>query len=181
VMMQPFVPRNKQNLSSWLIARCDKSHYGELTLYTLPKDQNIYGPAQIDSRINQDQTISQLVTLWNQNQSRVLWGNLLIIPVENSILYLKPLFIESDQTKQAELKKVVMVYQNQVVLGNTVSEALEQLSGESPTAATTATKPETKVKDIPQPDTNRKAEIVQRIEQISKELQQLSQELNSIR
>jgi uncharacterized membrane protein (UPF0182 family) len=188
VIMQPFVPRNKQNLSSWLIARCDKAHYGELTLYTLPKDQNIYGPAQIDSRINQDQTISQLITLWNQNQSRVLWGSLLIIPVENNILYLKPLFLESEQTKQAELKKVVIVYQNQVVLGNTVNEALEQLnSGSSSdndssdmTDAITKSEPDKIKEDIPQPNLSRKTEILKRIEQISKELQQLSQELNSI-
>lgn len=180
VIMQPFVPRNKQNLSSWLIARCDPSHYGELSLYTLPKDQNIYGPAQIDSRINQDQTISQLITLWNQNQSRVLWGNLLIIPIDNSILYLKPLFIESEQTKQAELKKVVMVYQNQVVLGDTVAEALEQLTtGTPPTTAALETE---QPKEIPQAsELNRKTEILQRIERISRELQQLTQEIKTLK
>jgi uncharacterized membrane protein (UPF0182 family) len=182
VMMQPFVPRNKQNLSSWLLARCDQPHYGELFLYTLPKDQNIYGPAQIDSRINQDQTISQLITLWNQNQSRVLWGNLLIIPIENSILYLKPLFIESEQTKQAELKKVVMVYQNQVVLGDTVVEALERLAGGT---AATAPKPAKAAQQLkilsPTVNRNRQSEILGRIEQISRELQQLSQELKKLK
>jgi uncharacterized membrane protein (UPF0182 family) len=183
VTMQPFVPRNKQNLSSWLIARCDAPRYGELTLYTLPKDQNIYGPAQIDSRINQDQTISQLITLWNQNQSRVLWGDLLIIPIEDSILYLKPLFIESEQTKQAELKKVVMVYQNQVALGNTVSEALDRLDNNLP-ELTVLPEPAVKVKqNLPQPipAPNRRTEIIQRLKQLSKELQQLSEELQSLK
>jgi uncharacterized membrane protein (UPF0182 family) len=181
-LMQPFSPRNKQNLSSWLIARCDPAHYGELLLYTLPKDQNIYGPAQIDSRINQDQTISQLITLWNQNQSRILWGDLLIIPVENSILYVKPLFIESEQSQQAELKKIVMVYQNQVVIGDTVEEALNRLSlvtspAQTPTGdAVSPASPAAK----DQPKTNRKTEILRRIEQISRELQQLSKELNTL-
>jgi uncharacterized membrane protein (UPF0182 family) len=181
-MMQPFSPRNKQNLSSWLIARCDPGHYGELLLYTLPKDQNIYGPAQIDSRINQNQTISQLITLWNQNQSRVLWGDLLIIPVENSILYLKPLFIESEQSQQAELKKIVMVYQNQVVIGDTVGEALNRLSLEAPAtpagnAAVAAPAPPLPGK---QPATDRKTEILRRIDAISRELQRLSKELNTM-
>ncbi|HYH04372.1 MAG TPA: UPF0182 family protein, partial [Bacillota bacterium] len=181
VMMQPFSPRNKQNLSSWLIARCDRPNYGELLLYTLPKDQNIYGPAQIDSRINQDQTISQLITLWNQNQSKILWGSLLILPIENSILYVKPLFIESEQSRQAELKKVVMVYQNQVVIGDTVAEALERLSlasvpgGKNPPSGS----PEPN-SDLKGKADNRKTEILQRIEQISRELQQLSRELNSL-
>jgi uncharacterized membrane protein (UPF0182 family) len=175
-MMQPFTPRNKQNLSSWLIARCDQPHYGELILYTLPKDQNIYGPAQIDSRINQDQTISQLITLWNQNQSRVLWGNLLIVPVEKNILYVKPLFIESEQTKQAELKKVVMVYQNQVAMGNTVKEALDRLNFASPpTTEVKETKPAANAQE--KPSVKRRMEILQRIRQISAELQRLSEEL----
>jgi uncharacterized membrane protein (UPF0182 family) len=179
-MMQPFSPRNKQNLSSWLIARCDPDHYGELILYTLPKDQNIYGPAQIDSRINQDQTISQLITLWNQNQSRILWGDLLIIPVENSILYLKPLFIESEQSQQAELKKIVMVYRNQVVIGDTVGEALNRLSLEAPPAPTGSVASPTAPAPEKQPKTNRKTDIIRRIDEISRELQRLSKELNTM-
>ncbi|HEY8465000.1 MAG TPA: UPF0182 family protein [Bacillota bacterium] len=181
VMMQPFSPRNKQNLSSWLIARCDRPHYGELLLYTLPKDQNIYGPAQIDSRINQDQTISQLITLWNQNQSRALWGNLLILPVENSLLYVKPLFIESEQTQQAELKKVVMVYQNQVVIGDTVTEALNRINPDQTQAVKSL--PEALKKAEPDRQTkalDRKEAIRHRLEQISKELQQLSKELDRL-
>jgi uncharacterized membrane protein (UPF0182 family) len=125
-----------------------------------------------------------LITLWNQNQSRVLWGNLLIIPIEDSILYLKPLFIESEQTKQAELKKVVMVYQNQVVLGNTVSEALDRLGNNMPEINDVMPVPAAKVKpNIPQPvpAPNRQMEILQRIKQLSKELQQLSEELQSLK
>jgi uncharacterized membrane protein (UPF0182 family) len=170
VMMQPFSPRSKQNLISWLVARCDQPNYGELILYALPKDQNIYGPAQIESRINQDQNISQLITLWNQQQSRVIWGNLLIVPIDGTILYVKPLFIESERSQQAELKKIVMVYQNQVLLGNTVAQALDSFSSNLPAQM-----------GLPETETDskakRRAEILKRLEEIIKEQQRLIQEL----
>jgi len=174
VMMQPFSPRSKQNLTSWLVARCDAPNYGQLVLYTLPKDQNIYGPAQIESRINQDQTISQLVTLWNQQQSRIIWGNLLIVPIDGTILYVKPLFMEAERGQQAELKKIVMVYQNQVLLGNTVAQALESFSTNLPAqigAAETGTTG-TDSKAI------RRTEILKRLEELVKEQQRLIQELS---
>ncbi len=173
VMMQPFSPRNKQNLISWLIARCDQPNYGELTLYTLPKDQNIYGPGQIESRINQDQTISQLITLWNQQQSKVIWGNLLIVPIDGTLLYIKPLFIEADRGQQAELKRVVMVYQNQVLIGNTIAQALDNFATNLPARV-----------DLPETETDtdtrakRRAEIIKRLEEIIKEQQRLLQELS---
>jgi uncharacterized membrane protein (UPF0182 family) len=170
VMIQPFSPRNKQNLASWVVARCDSPNYGQLIQYTLPRDQNIYGPAQIESRISQDPTISQLITLWNQQQSRVVWGNLLLVPIDGTLLYVKPLFLESERSRQAELKKVVMVYQNQVLLGNTVAQALENFSTNLPTqidAAETVT--DSKVQ--------RRAEILKRLEEIIKEQQRLIQEL----
>ncbi len=167
VMMQPFTPRNKQNLISWLVARCDQSNYGELILYTLPKDQNIYGPEQIDSRINQDETISQLVTLWNQQQSNVIWGNLLIIPIDGKILYLKPLFMESERGRQAELKKIVMVYQNQVLIGDTVAETLSGFS-------TVAASSNFKSVDTPKTQTDRRTEIINELLNISQEEQKLN-------
>lgn len=171
VMMQPFSPRSKQNLTSWLVARCDAPNYGELILYTLPEDQNIYGPAQIESRINQDQTISQLVTLWNQQQSRIIWGNLLIVPIDGTILYVKPLFMEAERGQQAELKKIVMVYQNQVMLGNTVAQALDNFSSNLP-AQIGVTGPE------PDSKAARRAEILKRLEEIVKEQQRLIEELS---
>ncbi len=167
VMMQPFTPRNKQNLTAWLVARCDQPHYGELILYTLPKDQNIYGPEQIDSRINQDETISQLVTLWNQQQSNVIWGNLLIIPIDGKILYLKPLFMESERGRQAELKKIVMVYQNQVLIGDTVSETLSAI-----TSDISITPPHSAGLSKPQRD--RKIEIIDELLNINQEEQRLN-------
>jgi uncharacterized membrane protein (UPF0182 family) len=181
VIMQPFSPRGSRNLVSWLIARCDQPNYGQLIQYVLPKDQNIYGPAQIDSRINQDQTISQLVTLWNQQQSRVTWGNLLMIPVEGSILYVKPLFMESERSQQAELKKVVMVYQNQVVMGDTLADAISRLTlGTPPPSSTVPSGAPTTPPSAQNPSapTNRKAEILKRLNDLVNEQQRLLQELS---
>lgn len=167
VMMQPFTPSNKQNLTAWIVARCDQPSYGELILYTLPKDQNIYGPVQIDSRINQDETISQLITLWNQQQSNVVWGNLLIIPLDGKILYLKPLFMESERGRQAELKKIVMVYQNQVLLGDNVAEALSGISSR-------ASDSEPKAVETLKPQTDRRTDIINELLNISQEEQKLN-------
>ncbi|NLY74721.1 MAG: UPF0182 family protein, partial [Firmicutes bacterium] len=167
VLMQPFTPRNKQNLIAWLIARCDGPNYGELILYTLPKDQNIYGPEQIDSRINQDETISQLITLWNQQQSNVIWGNLLIIPIDGNILYVRPLYLESERSKQAELKKVVMVYEDQVLIGDTVAEALSGF-----TAGISAA--ERRPDETAASETDRKIRIINELLQISREEQELN-------
>ncbi len=176
VMMQPFSPRAKQNLVSWLVARCDETNYGKLILYNLPKDINIYGPAQIDSRINQDQTVSQLITLWNQQQSKVVWGNLLIVPIEDSILYVKPLFLESSLAKQAELKKVVMVYNNQVLIGDTVTEALRKISLSPRSNSDTAID----LNAIRGVNDKRKAEIIKRLDELVGEQQKLIQELQDL-
>lgn len=168
VMMQPFTPRNKQNLTAWLVARSDQPNYGELILYTLPKDQNIYGPEQIDSRINQDETISQLITLWNQQQSNVIWGNLLIIPIDGKILYLKPLFMESERGRQAELKKIVIVYQNRVLIGDTVAEILNGI-----TSGVSLTPPSSV--QLPKPQLDRKTQIINELLNIAQEEQKLNE------
>ena len=174
LLMQPFSPRNKQNLSSWLIARCDRPNYGELLLYTLPKDQNIYGPGQIDSRINQDQTISQLVTLWNQHQSKVLWGKLLMIPLDDTILYVKPLYLESENAQQAELKKIVVVYQNQVLIGDTVAQALAGFSNKLSPDSSGKIATEMDEKD------KHRLELLKRFEENTKEQQRLLEELSKL-
>lgn len=180
VMMQPFTPRNKQNLISWLVARCDPPHYGELILYTLPKDQNIYGPAQIDNRINQNEVISQLIALWNRNESKVVWGNLLIVPIDNSILYVKPLFLQSNRGQQAELKKIIMVYENQVLLGDTVAEALSGLTKPHPSNALNLVKPSEPTSTDKTPtgtSETRKKELLRQLSEHSEAIQQILEEL----
>src|SRR5260221_14654963 len=91
-LMVPMVPGQRQNMIAWLAARSDTPDYGKLIVYEFPKDKLVYGPFQIEARINQNTEISQQLSLWNQMGSRVIRGNLLVIPIENSILYVSPLY-----------------------------------------------------------------------------------------
>jgi uncharacterized protein len=138
IQMLPFTPRAKNNLSAWLAARSDGSHYGQLLLFQFPKQKFISGPQQIAGRINQDQVISPQITLWNQQGSEVLWGTLLVIPVEESLLYVRPLYLRS-QAKIPELKKVVVAYQSQsqsqIIMADTLRQALVQIFGQAVAAA----------------------------------------------
>jgi uncharacterized membrane protein (UPF0182 family) len=174
LLLQPFVPYNKQNLAAWLFARCDSPNYGELRLYSLPKDQNIYGPAQIDSRINQDPNISQLVTLWNQHRSKVLWGKLLMIPLEDSVLYVKPLYLESENTGQAELKKIIVVFQDQVLIGDTLAQALAGITARNSRDSNIITSPALEEENARQMD------IFKRYEETIKEQQRLIEEIRKL-
>src|SRR5690606_15709729 len=95
ILMQPFTPRNRQNMIAWMGVRNDGEHYGEMFVYRFPKQKNVYGPQQIENRINQDSVISQQLNLWSQGGSEVIRGNLLAIPIEDTILYVEPIYIES--------------------------------------------------------------------------------------
>jgi uncharacterized membrane protein (UPF0182 family) len=128
-LFEPFTPNNKKNMIAWLVARCDTPNYGEMHLFMLPKDRVIYGPYQIEGRIAQNPEVSKLLTLWGQGQSDVLRGNLLVIPLEGEFLYVEPFYIQSSQAQQPELKQIVLVYKDQIVLGGTLEEALNQLTG----------------------------------------------------
>ncbi len=124
ILMVPFTPRNKNNMISWLAARSDGEHYGTLVLYQFPKQELRYGPMQIEARIDQDPNISQLITLWSQKGSQVIRGNLLVIPIEDSLLYVEPLYLQAEKSEIPELTRVIVVYQNRVSLGETLDEAL---------------------------------------------------------
>ena len=124
ILMVPYTPRNKNNMISWLAARSDGEHYGTLVLYQFPKQELRYGPMQIEARIDQDPTISQLITLWSQKGSQVVRGNLLVIPIEDSLLYVEPLYLQAEKSEIPELTRVITVYQNRVSLGETLDEAL---------------------------------------------------------
>src|SRR5262249_59834443 len=96
-LMLPMVPSRRDNMIAWLAARCDQPDYGKLIVYEFPKEKLVYGPFQIEARINQNTEISQQLTLWNQMRSPEIRGaNLLVIPIENSILYASPLYFRSD-------------------------------------------------------------------------------------
>lgn len=138
-IMIPMVPSRRDNMIAWLAARCDAPDYGKLIVYEFPKEKLVYGPFQIEARIHQNTEISQQLSLWNQMGSRVIRGTLLVIPIENSILYISPLYLRAEQGHLPELKRVIAAYGEHVVMKETLAEALSALFVEanaSPSAAT---------------------------------------------
>jgi len=131
-LMMPFTPHKKDNMIGWLGAKSDEN-YGKLVLYKFSKDKLIYGPMQIEARIDQDASISQQLTLWGQQGSRVIRGNLLVIPIENSILYIEPLYILAEKSQLPELKRVLVSYGDKVVMKETLDDALFAVFGEGST------------------------------------------------
>jgi uncharacterized protein len=133
-IMIPMVPSRRDNMIAWLAARCDAPDYGKLIVYEFPKEKLVYGPFQIEARIHQNTEISQQISLWNQMGSRVIRGNLLVIPIENSILYVSPLYLRAEQGHLPELKRVIAAYGEHVVMKETLAEALSALFSETSAA-----------------------------------------------
>ncbi len=127
VLMLPFTPKGKSNMIAWLAARCDGDHYGELKALRLPKGKVIYGPNQVEARIDQNTEISQQLTLWSQRGSGVTRGNLLVIPVAGGILYVEPLYIQAEEGAVPELKRVIVAYGERVVMRKGRREAIRAL------------------------------------------------------
>ena len=127
IQMLPFTPRQKDNLAAWMVARSDGENYGRLVAFQFPKQTLVFGPRQVAARINQDQVIAPQITLWNQQGSEVIQGTLLVIPIEESLLYIRPLYLRADGGRIPELKRVVVAYQNQIVMEETLDAALERL------------------------------------------------------
>jgi len=121
LLMVPFTPRGtkenpRNNMIAWLCARCDGENYGHLLVFRFPKQELVYGPMQIEARINQDPYISEQLTLWQQEGSRVIRGNLLVIPIKNSLLYVEPLYLTAERSALPELKRVIVAYGQKVVM-----------------------------------------------------------------
>ena len=135
IQMLPFTPNRRDNLAAWMVARSDGDHYGKLLVFQFPKQKIIYGPRQIVARINQDQVISPQITLWSQQGSQVIQGTLLVIPVNESLLYVRPLYLRSSQGRIPELKRVIVAYQNRIVMAETLTQALARIFGQSVTSA----------------------------------------------
>ncbi len=127
VLLLPYTPNQRTNLIAWLAARSDGNHYGKLLLYTFPKQELVFGPEQIEARINQDPIISQQISLWNRAGSRVVQGNLLVIPIAQSLLYVEPLYLEAEQNSLPTLVRVVVAYANQIVMAETLNQALDTI------------------------------------------------------
>jgi len=133
VLMLPFTPANKNNMISWLSANCDLSDYGQLTVFKFPKERTIFGPMQVESRIDQHTEISQKLTLWGQKGSRVIRGNLMVIPIDDALIYAEPIYLQATQSELPELKRVILSYQDRIVMKRTIEEALAELIGQSGT------------------------------------------------
>jgi uncharacterized protein len=129
VLMLPFTPKGKPNLAAWLVARSDGERYGEVRVYRFPKDMMVYGPRMVVARINQDDEISEKLSLWNQQGSTVELGTLLVIPIEESLVYVQPLYLRAAQGSIPELKRVIVAYDDEIAMAPTLEEGLAKLFG----------------------------------------------------
>ncbi|MBW4644978.1 MAG: UPF0182 family protein [Goleter apudmare HA4340-LM2] len=125
ILLLPYTPKQRTNLIAWLAARSDGENYGKLLLYIFPKERLIFGPEQIEARINQDPVISQQISLWNRRGSRAIQGNLLVIPIEQSLLYVEPIYLEATQNSLPTLVRVVVAYENRIVMAPSLEQALQ--------------------------------------------------------
>lgn len=127
ILFLPYTPASRNNLIAWLAARSDGENYGKLLLYQFPKQRLIYGPEQIEALINQDPEISQQISLWNRQSSKAVQGNLLVIPINQSLLYVEPIYLEADQNSLPTLTRVIVSYENRIVMKPTLDEALREV------------------------------------------------------
>lgn len=134
-LILPFTPSGRDNLIGWISAKSDGADYGKLLVFKFSKQELAYGPLQIEARINQHPTISQQLTLWGQRGSNVIRGNLLVIPIGKSLLYIQPLYLQAENGKIPELQRVIVATGNNVVMASTLDEALTQVFGQAPPAA----------------------------------------------
>ncbi len=152
----PFTPRNKQNLIGLMVARCDDEHLGELVFLQLPKQEIISGPLQIEALINQDPLIAKDLSLWNQQGSQVLRGQVLVLPISNTFLFVAPIYIQAAQARMPQLEKIVLAAGNELVYADTYPQALEMLAARQGgrRAPTVSTSPERSNAPPPPPQTN---------------------------
>jgi len=127
ILMLPFTPGRKDNLSAWMVAGSDGESYGQLVVYRFPKQKLVYGPKQIVARINQDAEISRQVSLWDQRGSQVIQGTLLVIPIEEALIYIRPLYLRAESGKIPELKRVIVAYENRIAMEQTLEESLARI------------------------------------------------------
>ncbi len=129
VVLLPFTPSRRDNMSAWMAGRCDAPHYGEVIVYNFPKQKLVYGPKQIEARIDQEAEISKQLSLWNQRGSQVIRGNLLAIPIEKSILYVEPLYLAAEKSTLPELKRVIIAFGNSLAMEENLELALQKVFG----------------------------------------------------
>ena len=137
LMIRPYVPAGKQNMIAWLYADSDGDNYGQLGVYKFSKDALVFGPIQVEARLDQDPYISQQLTLWNQRGSSVIRGNLIVIPVDGTLLYIEPLYLQAESGRLPELKRVLVAHGNRVAMAESLALGLSQVLSQQPVAAET--------------------------------------------
>ncbi|MEW5988966.1 MAG: UPF0182 family protein, partial [Chloroflexota bacterium] len=138
LLIQPYSPSGKNNMIAWIAARNDPAHYGQLVAYELPKQELVFGPIQVEGRIDQDPLISQQISLWDQRGSQVIRGNLIIIPIDGAFLYVEPLYILSDTNALPELKRIIVASGDRIAMRETLAEALQDLVSDRTAAPVTS-------------------------------------------
>jgi uncharacterized membrane protein (UPF0182 family) len=163
ILMLPMVPNNRDNMIAWLAARCDGDNYGKVIEFAFSKEKLIYGPAQIEARIDQDTTISQQLSLWNQTGSRVIRGNLLAIPIDDTLLYVEPLYLSAESRQLPELKRLIASTGDRVVMAQDVDSLLAALfsqEGRKPAVVTSTSVPAPGARGPELPPTGANAEAL---------------------
>jgi len=180
LIMLPFTPRGKDNLIGWMAARCDGDRLGELIFYQLSKQQLMYGPMQIESRIDQDQNISKDLTLWNQQGSHVLRGSIIALPLAGGFLYVESIYIQASEARMPQLKKVVLAVGDRLIYRDTFEDAFAELTGASapakPALAATSTAPSA----APAPASNELPALADQIRHLREQAEELARELQML-
>jgi uncharacterized membrane protein (UPF0182 family) len=125
ILLLPFTPASRNNLVGWLAARSDGKNYGRLLLYEFPKQKLVYGPEQVEALINQEPDISQQISLWTRQGSKAIQGNLLVIPINQSLLYVEPIYLEASENSLPTLVRVIVVYENRIAMKDNLQDALQ--------------------------------------------------------
>jgi len=179
LMILPFTPRGKDNLIGWMAARCDGEKLGSLIFYQLPKQQLVYGPMQIESRIDQDQNISKDLTLWNQQGSHVLRGNIIALPVTGGFLYVESIYIQASEARMPQLKKVVLAMGDRLIYRDTFDQALADLTG-GPAPAAPATTVEAASAPASPPTGNNAPSFADSLRRLREQSEQLTRDLEKL-
>jgi uncharacterized protein len=180
LLILPFTPRGKDNLIGWMAARCDDGQLGNVVYFQLSKQQLMYGPMQIESRIDQDQTISKDLTLWNQQGSHVLRGSVIALPVTHGFLYIESIYIQANEARMPQIKKIVLAMGDRLIYRDTFGEALAELTGTpamaQPALAAVTTSPAAAPPARPQDS----SALAERLSRLREQAEQLARELDAL-
>jgi uncharacterized membrane protein (UPF0182 family) len=188
LLLLPFTPFNRPNLIAWMAARNDPEHYGELVVFTFPRDKQVDGPAQVEARIDNDPIIAQQFTLWGQQGSRIIRGNLLVIPLEGNLLYVEPVYLQAATLAFPELKRVIVaIGASRPAMEPTLNQAIQVALGQrAPTAPTADGGPITQppgpqATPTPRPVTTPGAEPTPDLDELILQLERLLAQLKEMR